>query len=84
MIDEFKDSGITSDIIQANELLRWLEDNHEIFLVEDSGLIKVITYRNISSFDRHQQKVQEQWLGIRVFGSSCAIEESREIERFQS
>ena len=82
LIDEFKDSGIASDLIQANEVLRWLEEYHEIFLVEDSGLVNVTTYRNISNFDRHQRQLQEQWLLLlhtKEFGPSCAIEEAREI-----
>jgi hypothetical protein len=84
LIDEFKDSGIASDPIQANQVLRYLEDNQKIFLVEDSGLVNVITYRNISSFDRHQRQLQEEWLmRTKEFGPSCAIEEAREIAALQ-
>jgi hypothetical protein len=91
LVDELINSGLPSssssssssddDLIQANELLRWLEDNQEIFLVEDSGLINVITYRNISNFDRHQRQLQEEWLLLHTkeFGPSCAIEEAREL-----
>jgi hypothetical protein len=83
LIEQLIKSGIvsSSDLIQANEVLRWLEDNHEIFLVEDSGLVNVTTYRNISNFDRHQRQLQEQWrlLHTKELRPSCAIEEAREI-----
>ena len=85
LVDELINSGSASssddDFVQANEVLRYLEDNPKIFQVEDSGLVNVITYRNISSLDRHQQQLQEQWLLLHTkeFGPSCAIEEAREI-----
>jgi hypothetical protein len=82
-IDELMKSGLVSsdDLIRANEWLRWLEDDHEIFPVEHSGLIMFTLQRNISSFDRHQRQLQEEWLLLltKEFGPSCAIEEAREI-----
>jgi hypothetical protein len=53
--------------LEANQGLRHLEDNHEIFLIEDSGLLKILFYSNVlsSEFERQQKQLQDDWLRAR-------------------
>ena len=62
--------GLGFSEIEASQGLRSLEDNHEIFIVEDSGILKVLLYRNIISpeFEREQKQLQDRWLKAREEG----------------
>ena len=60
IIEELRKVGFSE--IQATEGLRNLEDNHKIFLIEDSGVLKVILHRNISQYEREQSRFQESWI----------------------
>jgi hypothetical protein len=68
IIQELKELGYSD--LEANQGLRNLEDNHEIFLIEDSGLLKILLYRNIlsSEFERQQKQLQDSWLRAREEG----------------
>ena len=66
IIQELQELGFSE--IEANQGLRNLEDNHKIFLIEESGLLKVLLYRNISEFERQQKQLQDAWLKAKEEG----------------
>jgi hypothetical protein len=60
VVEELRKVGFSE--IQATEGLRNLEDNHKIFLIEESAVLKVILNRNISQYEREQSRLQESWI----------------------
>ena len=66
IIQELQELGFSE--IEANQGLRNLDDNHKIFLIEESGLLKVLLYRNISEFERQQKQLQDAWLKAKEEG----------------
>ena len=60
IVDELRKVGFSE--IEASQALGYLEDNEEIFIVEDSSFLKVIVHRDISQYEREQSRFQEAWI----------------------
>jgi hypothetical protein len=58
--------GFTS--IEAAEKIRCLVDNELLFPIEDSGLNMFARERNITRFERDQERLQEAWLAAKEDG----------------
>jgi hypothetical protein len=63
IIQELQELGFSE--LESNQALRSLEDNHEIFVIEDSGFLKVSLNRDISPYEREISRFQESWLKAR-------------------
>ena len=60
--------GVGFSELEASQALRHLEDNGEIFIVEDSSFLKVIAHRDTSPYEREQSKLQQAWIRAREQG----------------
>jgi hypothetical protein len=61
-------TGFGFSEIQANEGLRSLEDNEEIFLEDSSCFLKVVLHQDVSQYSQERSKLQQSWIEAREHG----------------